>query len=79
MVCITTNESLSDVHHALRRPGRCLANIHIGYLSAREANGLLPADQHIDRPRTLAEVLECRGDLSMLGATEETPAPGAYM
>lgn len=79
MVCITTNESMSGVHRALRRPGRCLANIHVGALSPSEANELLPPHQRTERPLTLAELLERRGELAMLGEEEAPAASGAYL
>jgi hypothetical protein len=38
MVAITTNEDLGSLHPAVVRPGRCLAQIDIGALSADEAD-----------------------------------------
>ena len=37
LVAITTNEDLHQLHPAVVRPGRCLANIEIGPLAAAEA------------------------------------------
>jgi hypothetical protein len=79
LVCITTNESLSAMHPALRRPGRCLANIEVGPLSTDEANALLPAGPKVDRPTTLANVLERRGDLQLLGESKDPEPVGVYL
>ena len=40
LVCITTNEELSRLHPAVTRPGRCLAQIHVGRLPARRGGGV---------------------------------------
>jgi hypothetical protein len=37
LVCITTNEALSRLHPAVVRPGRCIAQIHVGRLPRPEA------------------------------------------
>ncbi len=41
LVLITTNEPLGTLHPAVTRPGRCLAEIEFGELSAEEANAWL--------------------------------------
>ncbi|MEY2449634.1 MAG: hypothetical protein QOH79_3110, partial [Acidimicrobiaceae bacterium] len=79
MVSITTNESLAGVHPALRRPGRCLADIHIGPLAMNEANALLCPERRTSHPLTLAEVLERRGELSTMGDKEDPVQFGAYL
>lgn len=38
IVLITTNQPLSEMHEALSRPGRCLANVEFSKFSAKEAN-----------------------------------------
>ena len=43
LVLITTNEPLSALHPALTRPGRCLAQLHVGPLSRAEATAWLSA------------------------------------
>lgn len=37
LILITTNEELGDLHKAVMRPGRCLANVKFGPLSREEA------------------------------------------
>jgi hypothetical protein len=37
LVAITTNEPLARLHPAISRPGRCLAEIHIGRFRREEA------------------------------------------
>ncbi len=55
---ITTNEAVAAIHPALVRPGRCLAQVEFGALSAAEATSIL--GRPINRPRTLAEVMAQR-------------------
>lgn len=54
MVLITTNEPLSEMHPALRRPGRCMANIEFGAFSPEEASGWLGTP--VDAAAMLAEL-----------------------
>jgi ATP-dependent 26S proteasome regulatory subunit len=59
MVLITTNEPLGTLHPAVIRPGRCLAEIEFGPLSAEQANEWLAAhdsDARVEVPTTLAEL-----------------------
>lgn len=59
MVLITTNEPLSTLHSAVRRPGRLLAEIEFGSFSPELANDWLEArGSHltVDAPTTLAEL-----------------------
>jgi hypothetical protein len=50
LLAITTNEDLAALHPAVVRPGRCLAQVHVGRLSPAEAaawldrNGSRPGD-----------------------------------
>jgi hypothetical protein len=55
MVAITTNERLDRLHPAVVRPGRCLAQIEVGALSALESSDWLGGDQ-VREPMTLAEL-----------------------
>lgn len=52
LVCITTNEDLSTLHPAVVRPGRNLANLHVGVLTQGEAEKWLashaPDDLEVD-------------------------------
>lgn len=57
---ITTNEPLAALHPAVRRPGRCAAEIEVPYLGAEHADRLLAASGQAPRatgPMPLAEVL----------------------
>jgi hypothetical protein len=60
MVAITTNERLDRLHPAVVRPGRCLAQIEVGELSAAEAEDWLGGEP-VTRPMTLAELYARRG------------------
>jgi hypothetical protein len=55
MVAITTNERLDRLHPAVVRPGRCLAQIEVGALSALESSDWLGGETVRD-PMTLAEL-----------------------
>jgi hypothetical protein len=37
LLCLTSNEDVTSFHQALTRPGRCVANVHVGLLDAAEA------------------------------------------
>lgn len=67
MVLITTNEPLGSLHPAVTRPGRCLAEIEFGELSAGEANAWLAARGSAERvtaAATLADLYAIqKGDL----------------
>jgi hypothetical protein len=70
---ITTNEPLGAVHPALVRPGRCLARVEFGALSASQAAGLL--GRPVDRPMTLAEIMAAQP----LTTAREPVAVGQYL
>jgi hypothetical protein len=56
---ITTNEPLGSLHPAVTRPGRCLAEIEFGPLSADEANRWLTRQgcpQRVTTGLSLAEL-----------------------
>ncbi|MFC3493221.1 DUF5925 domain-containing protein [Glycomyces rhizosphaerae] len=55
MVAITTNERLDRLHPAVVRPGRCLAQIEVGALSAPESSDWLGGET-VREPMTLAEL-----------------------
>jgi len=64
LVAITTNESLTSLHPAIARPGRCIAEIEVGLFSDDEARRWL-GRQLPDRPlrgRSLAELVALRDD-----------------
>lgn len=60
---ITTNEDIGTLHPAVVRPGRCLANLHIGKFSEDEANEWLGAEDYVEGDRTLAELYQLRAHL----------------
>jgi hypothetical protein len=66
LVLITTNEPIGRLHPAVTRPGRCLAEVEFGELTAAEANGWLMArgsGQRVSTAATLAELYALeRGD-----------------
>jgi hypothetical protein len=58
MVLVTTNESVGRLHPAVSRPGRCMATVEFGPLSALEANRWLAerTDARVSTTTTLAEL-----------------------
>jgi hypothetical protein len=81
LVCITTNEELAKLHPAITRPGRCLAEIFVGPLSASEAAAWLDAPAGTSATGgTLAELFARRGDLTKVDRPQD-PAPnvGQYL
>ncbi len=80
IIAITTNEPLTRLHPAITRPGRCLAEIEVGPLSASEARAWLGRPVAApDGGLTLAELYARRGDLQLVS---DEPAPlstGQYL
>jgi hypothetical protein len=70
LVAITTNEPLAALHPAVVRPGRCLAQIEIGRLSAAEAAAWLGSPDAVAGGATLAEMYALRD-----GRGTVTPPP----
>ena len=65
IVLMTFNTTIDGINEAILRPGRCLANIHVGKLEATQAHELLVADGLGDlrlsrSAYTLAEVYEIK-------------------
>ena len=61
LLLITTNEPVGRLHPAVRRPGRCLADIEFVPFSAAEACSWLTArgrTRDVDSPITLAELFD---------------------
>ncbi len=80
LVCITTNEELSALHPAVVRPGRCVAQIHVGRLPRVEAiNWLGRADGVGPDGATLAELCALGGELDQVQETEPVVATGLYL
>ena len=70
---ITTNEPLVAVHPALVRPGRCLARVEFGPLTAGQAAGIL--GRPVERAMTLAEVMATKP----VSVQAEPVAVGQYL
>lgn len=82
LVVLTTNEPVANLHPALTRPGRCLAQIEFGRFTAAEARRWLPAG--IEPPigqSSLAELLRLRGDIEQLNdnVPDSERAIGTYL
>lgn len=78
LVGITTNERLDTLHPAVVRPGRCLAEIEVGPLSAAEASAWLGTGTPTGA--TLAELYARRagrGPVSL--AADPAPHTGLYL
>jgi hypothetical protein len=74
LVLITTNEPAGALNPALRRAGRCLAEIEFAPLTAAEANAWLAreaVDAEVDRAHTLSELFALRDGEA--GAGPERP------
>lgn len=77
LVAITTNEDLYQLHPAVVRPGRCLAQIEVGRLTADEATAWL--GRH-SGPATLAELYAERdGNMPALAVPQPTASTGQYL
>jgi hypothetical protein len=80
LVCITTNEELSRLHPAVVRPGRCIAQIHVGPFPRSEAAAWLGRAAGIGPDgATLAELFALRGQLSQVTQLEEYARGGLYL
>jgi hypothetical protein len=80
LVCITTNEELSRLHPAIVRPGRCLAEIHVGPLSRAEAREWLGAPARVgDDGVTLAELFAIRNEARKVEHRGDAKVVGLYL
>ena len=80
LVCVTTNEELSRLHPAVVRPGRCVAQIHVGRLPRAEAIRWLGRDTQVGPDgATLAELCALRGELDQVQQIEAPAATGMYL
>ncbi|MBV9869108.1 MAG: AAA family ATPase [Frankiaceae bacterium] len=70
---LTTNQPIASINPAIVRPGRCLANLEFGPLSAAEAASIL--GRPVSRSMTLAEVMI--GD--QLQSSDDHVAIGQYL
>jgi len=80
LLCITTNEDLARLHPAIVRPGRCIAQIHVGRLPYPEAAAWLGTSTGIDSEgATLAELFALRGELDQITHCEPEQSRGLYL
>jgi len=80
LVCLTTNEELARLHPAIVRPGRCVAQVHVGPLSRPEAKQWLGTDHGIGPGgATLAELCALRGDVEQVAHEEARSTNGLYL
>jgi Domain of unknown function (DUF5925)/ATPase family associated with various cellular activities (AAA) len=80
LVLVTTNEPVAHLHPAVRRRGRCLADVEFGPLSRDESREWLAragSEHEPDGPLTLAE-LYALVDGGASGDDEVVPAPGTF-
>ena len=79
LVAITTNENLYRLHPAVVRPGRCLAQIEVGPLSAVEVAAWLGRPSGISAAATLAELYALRNDGGPARSSVPPPGTGLYL
>ncbi|MFD0559155.1 ATPase family protein associated with various cellular activities (AAA) [Stackebrandtia endophytica] len=77
LVAITTNEQLDQLHPAVVRPGRCLAQIEVGPLSASESTRWL--EDPVGTPLTLAELYAIKNGTSPDINRSDEPTFGQYL
>ena len=80
LVCVTTNEELSRLHPAVARPGRCLAQIHVGRFSRAEAIEWLGSSEGVGpNGATLAELCALRNGSPHVVLHESPQHVGLYL
>lgn len=79
LIAITTNEPLERLHPAVVRPGRCLAQIEVGPLTAREAEAWLGTGRSVRGPMTLAALYARKAGREEPGALSQEPSTGMYI
>ncbi len=80
LVAITTNEPVTRLHPAIVRPGRCIAQIEVGRLTASEARRWLDGQgSHVAGDVTLAELMSLREGPDGAHAPSSTPQVGMYL
>jgi hypothetical protein len=80
LVALTTNEPVTRLHPAIIRPGRCIAQIEVGSLSASEARRWL-GDQgsYGGGAATLAELVSRREGTGPENSASSAPKVGLYL
>jgi hypothetical protein len=77
---MTTNEKLTELHPALTRPGRCLAQVQFRRFTVPEARKWLVDDSMIPSdPQTLAELIEYRKVTKQIGNGISLTTVGQYL
>ena len=79
LVGITTNEDIRSLHPAAIRPGRCLAQIEVGLLPAREAAAWLGRARGITAPMTLADMYASRAAAEPIASASQAARTGLYL
>lgn len=79
LIAITTNEPLDRLHPAVIRPGRCLAQIEVGPLSAAEARSWLGTGPSVPGPMTLAALYARRAGREEPDAGTPEASTGMYI
>lgn len=81
LILLTTNEQLDKLHPAVTRPGRCLAQIEFTKFTPSEGALWLGSDYaHPSEPKTLAELLQIKGEARQISnGIEEAEAAGTYL
>lgn len=78
ILLVTTNEPLRRIHPAVRRPGRCAAEVEFRPFSVNDANAWLAerCDVRVTAPTTLAELYALASDSVPLQAVDSWPGIG---
>ena len=77
LVVMTSNMASSQMHPAITRPGRCLADVSVGLLKPKEAGRLLGAGMKAPRTEvSLAEVFDLRRGATANLAQGDADLPG---
>ncbi len=76
LILLTTNTEIADVHDAIKRPGRCFANIEVPRLSPAEASKWI--GHTVTEDASLAELFEEKKDVH-IGSGVSQYAPTGYL
>ena len=80
LVAITTNEDLGELHPAVTRPGRCLAQIEVGPLPYAQAVRWLGTSTGVPAGgATLAQLLALRDEAEPVRTAAAEPVGGLYL
>jgi hypothetical protein len=80
LVALTTNEPVTRLHPAIVRPGRCIAQVEVGCLSANEARQWLGGQvSYRGGGATLAELVSLREGAGHEHVTSSAPRIGLYL